>query len=70
MLEKMFGYSLVTKLRSVLLMEAEFNFVNKTIYGGIMLDNVKKYNLVPEEIFGERNIIADDGTLARVYYMT
>ena len=55
MLEKMFGYSLVTKLCSILLMEAEFNFSKKTIYGVIMLENVRKYKLIPEEIFSERN---------------
>ena len=49
-------------------MEADFNFANKTIYGGIMLDNVKKYNLIPEEIFSKRNIMADDGTLAKVLF--
>ena len=68
MIENMFGCLLDTKLRSILLMEADFNFANKTIYGGIMLDNVKKYNLIPEEIFSERNIMADDGTLAKVLF--
>ena len=68
MLEKMFGCSLVTKLRSILLMEADFNFANKTIYGGRMLENVRKHNLMPEEIFSERNRMADDGTLAKVLF--
>ena len=50
------------------MMEADFNFVNKTIYGGRILDNVRKYNLMPEEIFSERNRISDDGTLAKVLF--
>ena len=66
MFKKMFGCSLVTKLGSILMMEADFNFANKTIYGGRMLDNVRNYNLMPEEIFSERNRMADDGTLAKV----
>jgi hypothetical protein len=33
MLEKIFGCSLITKLQSILLMEADFNATNKTIYG-------------------------------------
>ncbi len=33
MLEKIFGCSLITKLRSILLMEADFNATNKVIYG-------------------------------------
>ena len=68
MLEKMFGCSLVTKLCFILMMEADFNFANKTIYGRRMLDNVRKYNLMPEEIFSEQNRMADDGTLAKVLF--
>ena len=33
MLEKIFGCSLISKLRSILLMEADFNATNKAIYG-------------------------------------
>ncbi len=36
-LEKMFGCALITKLRSILLMEADFNSMNKMIYGQRML---------------------------------
>ena len=68
MLEKMFGCKLVSKLRAILLMEADFNFSNKQIFGVRMLDNVRKYNLMPEEIFSERNRMADDGTLAKVLF--
>ena len=49
-------------------MEAEFNFANKNIYGGRMLDNVRKYNLVPEEVFSERKRMTDNGTLAKVLF--
>ena len=58
----------VTKLCSILLTEADFNFSNKKIYGGRILDNVRKYNLMPEEIFSEQNRMADDGTLAKVLF--
>ena len=68
MLEKMFGCSLVTKLCSILLTEAEFNFSKKIIYGGRILDNVRKYNLMPEEIFSERNRMADNRALAKVLF--
>ena len=40
MLEKIKGCSVVTKLRSILLMEADFNAVNKIIYGNRMMNNV------------------------------
>ena len=50
------------------MMEADFDFSNKTIYGGRMLDNVIKYNLMPEEIFSEQKKMADDGTLAKALF--
>ena len=68
MLEKIPGCSLITKLRSILLMEADFNATNKTIYGVRMLHNVRKYRLMPEEVFSERNRLADDGTLSKVLF--
>lgn len=68
MLEKMFGCTLISKLRSILLMEADFNFVNKQIYGIRMLDEVRKYKLMPDEIFSERNRMAEDGTLAKTLF--
>ncbi len=48
MLEKIFGCLLITKLRSILLMEADFNATNKAIYGVRMLANVWKYKLMPD----------------------
>ena len=68
MLENVFSCSLVTKLRSILLMEADINLVNKKIYGGRISDNMRKYNLMPQDIFSERNIMADDGTLAKLLF--
>jgi hypothetical protein len=70
MLEKIFGCSLITKLCSILLMEADFNATNKVIYGIRMLYNMRKYKLMPEEIYSERNCFADDGTLSKVLFMT
>jgi hypothetical protein len=71
MLEKMFGYVLITKLRSILLMKAYFNTTNKIFYGQRMLHQARKYKLIPKEIHSECNQIADDGMLAKVliYYI-
>lgn len=63
MLQKLFGCSLITKLRSILLMEADFNSANKQIYGIRMLGNARRFNLMPEEVYSEWNRMADDGTL-------
>jgi len=68
MLEKMFGCTLVKKLRSILLMEADFNYANKEIYGNRMLYNVRKYGYMAEEIFSEKGRMADDGSLAKVLF--
>jgi hypothetical protein len=67
-LEKIFGCSLITKLQSILLMEADFNATNTTIYGIRMLANVRKYKLMPEEVYSKRNRLADDDTLSKVLF--
>jgi hypothetical protein len=66
MLQKVFGCSLITKLRSILLMEADFNGANKTVFSIRMLANARKHNMLPEEIFSEWNRMADNGTLTKV----
>ncbi len=66
MLEKIFGCALITKLRSILLMEADFNATKKIIYSQRMLQTARKYKLMPEEVFSKRNCLADNGTLIKV----
>ena len=56
------------KSRAILLMEADFNHVNKEIFGYRMLQNVRKHQLMPEEVYSKRNKTADDGTLAKVLF--
>jgi hypothetical protein len=68
MLEKMFGCALITKLWSILLMEADFNATNKIIYGQRMLHQARKYKLIPEGIYSKQNRLADDRTLAKVLF--
>ena len=68
MLEKKAGSRLVTKLRSILLLEADLNKANKIIYGDRMMKNIRKYHLMPEEIFSEKNRTADDGALAKLLF--
>ena len=66
MLQKVFGCSLITNLRSILLMEADFNGANKTVFGIRMLENARKHRMMPEEVFSKQNRMADDGTLTKV----
>ncbi len=68
MLEKIFGCLLITKLQSILLMEADFNATNKAVCGVCMLANMRKYKLMPEELYSKSNHLADDGTLSKVLF--
>jgi hypothetical protein len=68
MLEKTLGVTLVTKLRAILLMEADFNTSNKIVYGNRMMAKVREHDLMPEEIFSEKNRMADDGTLCKTLF--
>ena len=68
MLENIFGKRLVLKLRSVLLMEANFNAANKIIFRERMLQNTRKYRLRPDLIFRQRNRMADNGALTKVLF--
>ena len=68
MLEKAFGERLVSKLRAILLMEADFNAANKIVYGERMLSNVRRHKLMPDEIFSEKGRMADDGGLSKVIF--
>jgi hypothetical protein len=47
-------------------MEVDFNATDKILYGQQVLDVVRKYKLMPEEIYSEKNCLADDGTLVKV----
>ena len=55
MLEKTLGVTLISKLQAILLMEADFNTMNKIVYGNRMMTNVRKCILMPEEIFSKKN---------------
>jgi hypothetical protein len=68
MLEKTLVVTLVTKLRAILLMEGDFNAVNKMVHGMGMLKNVRDHNLMPEEIFSKKNWMADNGTLCKTLF--
>ena len=49
-------------------MEGDFNMTNKIIYGVGMMSNSREHHLMPEEIFSERNRMADDGTLCKTLF--
>ena len=68
MLEKTLGVTLVTKLHAILLMEADYNATKKIVYGNRMIKNARGHHLMPEEIFSEKNCMANDGTLCKTLF--
>ncbi len=66
MLEKVAGLALVNRLRAILLMEADFNFHNRIIFGRRMLERARAEGLIPEEHFSEKDSTAEDGKFANV----
>ena len=68
MLQKVPGCHLISKLRSILLMEADFNCANKILYGTRMLNNVRKYGFMPDEVFSEKNRTAEEGSLSKALF--
>jgi hypothetical protein len=68
MLEKTLGVTLETKLIAILLMEGDFNTTNNILYGVQMMNNVRQYGLMPEEIFSKKNRMADNGTLCKMLF--
>ena len=66
MLEKIAGIALVNKLRAILLMEADFNFHNKLVFGSRMLDTARKEGLIPAEQYSEKQSTAEDGSFDKI----
>ena len=66
MLEKIAGVAVVTKLRAILLMEADFNCHNRIIFGDRMMKLARKNGLVPEEIYSEKGKTPEDAILQQV----
>ena len=66
MLEKIAGVAVVTKLRAILLMEADFNCHNKLIFGSRMMKLAREHGLVPEEIYSEKGKTPEDAILQQV----
>ena len=66
MLEKVAGIALVNKLRAILLMEADFNFHNKLIFGKRMLDQARSNGIIPPEQYSEKQSTAEDGTFDKI----
>ena len=65
MLEKVPGIALVNKLRAILLMEADFNFHNKLVFGVRMIAEARAKGLIPPEQFTDKQSTSEDGSFAK-----
>jgi hypothetical protein len=63
MLEKIAGVALVNKLRAILLMEADYNFHNKWVFGHKALDKIMNSGYIPEGQFSKRESTAEDAKM-------
>jgi hypothetical protein len=68
MLKKTLGVTLVTKLRAMLLMEANFNAPNKIIYSTRMMSQACNHRMVSEEIYSKKGKMADNGMLTKTLF--
>ena len=60
--------ALVSKLRAILLMEADFNMFNRIIFGNRMLDLAHERGLIPDEQYAAKESDAQDGVLQKVLF--
>ena len=60
MLEKIAGVCLVTKLRSIQLYEADYNWFNKFIFNDAAMATLEQSGCLPEEHFSQRDSTAED----------
>ncbi len=51
-----------------MLMEADFNAMNRIMHGVRMMKNVRDHQLMPEEIYSEQNQMADNGMLTKTLF--
>ncbi len=63
MLEKVPGVALVNKLRAILLMEADFNYMNKWIFGFEAINKMYALGYVPGDQYSQNKSTAEDAKL-------
>ena len=63
LLEKIPGIALVDKLRAILLMEGDFNFYNKWIFGHVAVNKLYEIGYIPEDQYSKRGSTAEDSKL-------
>ena len=63
LLEKVPGVALVDKLQAILLMEGDFNFYNKWIFGHVVVNKLYEIGYIPEDQYSKKGSTVEDSKL-------
>jgi hypothetical protein len=63
LLEKIAGVALVSKLRAILLMEGDFNYMNKWVFGYDAINKLYEMGYVPGDQYSQRESTAEDARM-------
>ena len=68
LIEKEFGNIYLEKMRAIVLLEADMNWLNKLVFAKRMMDQAYDHGMVPNEQFARRGIQAAHGVLSKVLF--
>ena len=63
LLEKIAGVALVSKLRAILLMEGDFNYMNKWIFGHDAINKLYELGYIPGDQYSQKESTAEDARM-------
>ncbi len=63
LLKKIAGVALVTKLRAILLMEGNFNYMNRWIFGKEAINKLYEMGYIPGDQYSQKESMAKDARL-------
>jgi hypothetical protein len=63
MLEKVAGVALVNKLRTILLMEGDFNYMNKWVFGHEAINKLYTLGYIPGNQYSQKESTAEDARM-------
>ena len=66
MIKKIAGIALITKLRVILPIEAEFNFHNKLIFGQRIINLARESGMVLKEVHSQKGETTEDLILQQI----
>ena len=68
LLKKTFGSILITKLRAICLLEADYNWLMKLIFAKRMMENARAKGIIPQEQFAKAGSRAQDGCMVKNFH--